>query len=42
MSSLTLSAPRQNGRLLIYKVLGYLLLLLSVVHLSGRRRVGIF
>ena len=35
MSSLTLSAPRQNGRLLIYKVLGYLLLLLSVVHLSG-------
>jgi len=35
MSSLTLSAPRQSGRLLIYKVLGYLLLLLSVVHLSG-------
>lgn len=32
---LSAASPRVNGRLLIYKVLGYLLLLLSVVHLSA-------
>ena len=35
MSGLAVQSPRASGRLLIYKVLGYLLLLLSLVHLSG-------
>lgn len=35
MSGLAVQGPRASGRLLIYKVLGYLLLLLSLVHLSG-------